>query len=148
MSEYGRGNLVIPCGTDWTRIFTYKDPAGALINLTGYHARMQFRASVDAATAILSLGDESPLSGITLGGALGTIQVDLTHAQLTEGSGGLDLSTITADPGWLLETFDDGTRLKGFGPLAVFDVELIDPAGKVDRLYQGQAVFDREVTRG
>lgn len=145
MSDYARGNLVIPTGTDWTRTFTYKNPDGTLFNLTGYQARMQVRSAVRAETAILSLTSD-PAAGITMGGSLGTITVNIAHADLTEETDGLDLSGCTSE-GWLLESFDDGTAFRGYGPLAFWDLELVSAGGLVDRLIQGQVVFDREVTR-
>lgn len=222
--ESGRANLVIPCGTDWARTFTYFDTADVLslvtataargavsitvangsaapvtftagdlvafagdsglylvgtgatinpaasgtiviegtglsvaaaaavitqhvpMNLTGYTARMQIRATADAATAILSL-TSSPAAGLTLGGAAGTITAQLTHTQLTEGASGLDLSSITAPEAWVLEESPDGSRLRGFGKVAAWDLELVDGSGNVTRLLKGQVVFDAEVTR-
>jgi len=145
VTDYGRSNLIIQTGTDWQRVVTYRNPDGTLFNLTGYEARMQVRPAVLSETTILSLTSD-PAAGITMGGALGTITLDIANADLTEGDPGLDLSACTHQD-WLLEAFDDGTATRGYGPLAVWDLELITPAGKVDRIVQGQVCFDREVTR-
>lgn len=225
MTDYGRGNLVFFLGTDWTRTWTYYNPAAILrlvtataasgavsisiangsaasvtftagdlislgsaanlyeidtgatiaaagtgtitikgaglaqqaasavvtqytpINLTGCEVRLQVRATPSSTVKILDL-TSNPAAGFTMGGAAGTITGVVTNAQLTEGPTGLDLSSITAQPAWVIEELDDGTKLKGYGKVGVFDLELVDSLGKVSRLYQGQCVFDAEVTRG
>jgi hypothetical protein len=88
---------------------------GAPVDLTGYTAAMQVRASYSSATAIISLTNGS---GITLGGAAGTIQLNIsavTTAALTAGT-------------------------------YVYDLELTY-AGTVTRLLEGQFVVTPEVTQ-
>jgi hypothetical protein len=58
-------------GATYSIVITYKNTAGSPINLTGYTARMQLRASYASATAALSLTTEN--GRIALGGAAGTI---------------------------------------------------------------------------
>jgi hypothetical protein len=58
-------------GATYSVVITYKNTAGTPINLTGYTARMQLRASYTSTTAALSLTTEN--GRIVLGGALGTI---------------------------------------------------------------------------
>lgn len=220
----GRANLVLQCGTDWTRTFTYFSPGvvlsgvtataaqgavvipitnnsgssitfsvGALVSfgsdeslyevktgatiangasgsisltgggiaylvsagvvtqftpmdLTGYTARMQVRAEASS-TGVPILSLTTGANGIVLGGAAGTITCSRTSAQLTEGVSGLDLSSINAPPQRISEDGADGGRISGFGKVGVFDIELINNAGIVERLLQGQVVFDSEVTR-
>jgi hypothetical protein len=88
---------------------------GAPVDLTGYTDAMQVRASYSSATAIISLTNGS---GITLGGAAGTIQLSIsavTTAALTAGT-------------------------------YVYDLELTY-AGTVTRLLEGQFVVTPEVTQ-
>lgn len=75
--------LDVDAGATWTETVTWREPTvagvlGALINLTGYTARMQLRVTVDAADAVLSL---THLAGLTLGGAAGTVLITMTAAQ-------------------------------------------------------------------
>lgn len=75
----GELNIVLRSGTDFSLPLTWKDNAGTPYNLTGYTAAFQIRASAaDTGTPLLSLTDGS---GITLGGAAGTIDIDITNAQ-------------------------------------------------------------------
>ena len=100
--------------------FTWKDSAGVAVNLTNYTARLQVRASVDAATFLLELTTTLvDGSGIVLGGAAGTIELVATAAQTAA------------------YTWDDG----------VYDLEVIDSTGFVTRLLQGPAKAWHEVTR-
>lgn len=62
-------------GTNYALSLTYKDPNDTPINFTGMSALMKI---VKGEKTQLSL---SSGSGITLGGALGTILVEMTHVQ-------------------------------------------------------------------
>lgn len=149
MTDYGRTNLVMQIGTDWTRTFTYLQADGVTpVNLTGCHARMQVRASASATTKILDLDDQLK-GGITMGGTAGTITVMIPNSKLTliADGGTLDLSSVTGNPQTILESFDNGTTMRGVGLSGVFDLELVDTLSAVTRLLQGQVVFDPEVTR-
>jgi len=72
----GRLDITAQAGKTWMFTFTVRDEAGALVNLTGYTARMQARADWTS-TPILSLATGA---GITLGGALGTVAIAVTAA--------------------------------------------------------------------
>ena len=72
-------NISAEQGSDLSFVLTYRDAAGALVNLAGYTARMQVRKNASASAAYLSLADNN---GITLGGALGTITVLVDSASL------------------------------------------------------------------
>lgn len=67
----GTYNITAEQGATFSRVLTWRDSANALINLTGYTARMQVRTDYASSTAELSLTTEN--GKITLGGALGTI---------------------------------------------------------------------------
>lgn len=64
-------------GETWTRVLTWRDGAGALVNLTGYTAKLQLRDTVSR-TVVLEL---TQASGLTLGGAAGTITWSMTATQ-------------------------------------------------------------------
>jgi len=110
-------NINIEQGATFTRTITWKDSAGAAINLTGYTARMQIRERVESATALVSLTSSS---GITLGGAAGTVVITITAA-LTDA----------------LPNMKKG----------VYDLELVSAGGIVTRLLQGEVVVSPQVTR-
>ena len=63
-------NITVMQGDTYTLTFTWKNSAGTAINLTGYTAKYQARATPDSSSTIISLTESS---GLTLGGAAGTI---------------------------------------------------------------------------
>lgn len=69
----GNYDLTIEQGADFDATFTWKDDSDALIDLTGYTARMKIKTAVGGET-IASL---TSAAGITLGGAAGTIAVHI-----------------------------------------------------------------------
>jgi len=71
-------NTVIDQGADWFVNFTYQNPNGTPINITGYSAALQVRTSPLARTTVLSLTNGS---GITITGASGLLAVHATAAQ-------------------------------------------------------------------
>jgi len=104
-------------GATLERIITYTDSAEAIINLTGYTAKMQVRTSAESATAILTLSNLN--EAITINGAAGTLTIELSA---------LTMSAIT--PG-----------------IYVYDLEITAPSGKVTRLIEGRFYVKAEVTR-
>lgn len=112
-----RITLEIWQGATWRQDFVWKDSAGALLNLTGYTARMQIRPALASSIKLADLTTEN--GGIALGGAAGTIVLTLTAAQT---------AAITAESG-------------------VFDLELVSPTGDVTRLMEGPVIISFEVTR-
>ena len=104
-------------GADYALVVIVKDANSVVRDLTGYTARMQVRATSDAATSLLEL--------TTANGRI----------TITEASGRLDLSVTAAVTAAL--TFRE----------AVYDLEIISPTGVVERLIQGRARLSREVTR-
>jgi hypothetical protein len=117
MALGNRYDLEIQQGATLSLTATWKDSAGAAINLTGYTARMQVRSAYDATSTILSLTSSS---GITLGGAAGTIAITAS-ATVT--------AALTAP--WA----------------GVWDLELVSGGGVVTRLLEGAATVSPEVTR-
>lgn len=108
-------DITIYQGATYDMTFTWKDESDTAVNLTGYSARLKARESVDASTAFISLTSSS---GITLGGAAGTIRVLISAT---------DTSLITQS--------------------GVYDLELESGAGVVTRLLQGNLILSKEVTR-
>jgi hypothetical protein len=77
-------------------------------DLTGFSARMQFRASASAADILLEL---TRVSGITLGGVEGTIDMVMTDTQTTnfpKNYGVWNMELIAPDDGDVTR-FDEGT---------------------------------------
>lgn len=72
-------------GATFSRVVTWIDSTGVPVNLTGYSARMQVRATVSSASTIFSL--TSP-SNITLGGTAGTITIVITAAATAAATAG------------------------------------------------------------
>jgi hypothetical protein len=71
-------NIQIDQGATYTLALSYKDSAGVPINLTNYTAAMQFRKTVESATASLSLTSSS---GIVITGATGLLNITITATQ-------------------------------------------------------------------
>ena len=69
-------NFKINQGEIFSKLITWRDSAGVLINLTGYTARMDLRRKPTDAVSLLSLTTAN--SRIVLGGALGTITLAIS----------------------------------------------------------------------
>ena len=117
MALGNRYDLEIKQGATLSLTATWKDSAGTAVNLTGYTARLQVRATYDSSSTILSL---TSAAGITLGGAAGTIAI--TASATTT-------AALTAP-------------LSG-----VYDLELVSGGGEVTRLLEGTATVSPEVSR-
>jgi hypothetical protein len=111
----GALDFTIEQGATFNLLMTWKIDDVA-VNLTGYTARLQARVDVEDTETVLSL---TTGSGITLGGALGTISLDRTATQ---------------------------TAVLPTGEF-VYDLELQSGGGVVTRLVQGQLTISAEVTR-
>lgn len=87
-------NIICDQGATFQRQLTYKDSAGAPINLSNYSARMQVRPTVDSTTLTLELTTQN--GRITLGGAAGTIDLlVLASAMTMSGEYVYDLELVT-----------------------------------------------------
>jgi hypothetical protein len=111
----GSYDFTIEQGATFNLLMTWKIDNIA-VNLTNYTARLQARIDVDETDTILSL---TTGSGITLGGAAGTITLDQSAAQ---------------------------TAVLPKGEY-VYDLELQSSSGVVTRLLQGELNISAEVTR-
>jgi hypothetical protein len=103
-------------GSDFDTLITYRDDASVLVNLTGCTARMQVRKFAGSSKPVLNLTSSS---GITLGGAAGTIRVQISAAAL---------SVVPADE-------------------YVYDIEIVDASSIVLKVLSGEFVVNAEVTR-
>ena len=113
-----RFDLVIEQGATFDKTFVWKDASRIAKDLTTYTAAMQIRETIEASDTIASSTGTSPNITITLGGALGTIQIVIA-------------ASVTA-----LFTFD----------VAVYDLELIT-GSVVKRMLEGEVKLKKEVTR-
>jgi hypothetical protein len=119
MSACACGNsydLCIQQGATFRRVITWKAD-GALVNLTGYTARMQIRATAEAATSLIELTTAN--NRIALGGAAGTITLTISAT---------DTAALTAGR-------------------AVYDLELVAPDATVTCLIGGVVTIPRNITR-
>jgi hypothetical protein len=116
-AQAGKLNIVIEQGATFNPVFTYTDENDALIDLTGYTARMQLRDKVASTTILDELTTEN--GGITLGATLGTIALLFTATQ---------------------------TAAMSYTK-AVYDLELINTTSVVTRLLQGSVEVSKETTR-
>lgn len=73
-------NTVIDQGADWFINFTYEQPAGTPVNITGCTAALQVRTSPLARTAVLTLTSNTG-EGIVITGAEGLLECHATAEQ-------------------------------------------------------------------
>lgn len=106
--------FVIPADTDWTITLTSYEADGVTpLNYTGYTAR-----AVLCSTGQTSIELTTANGGITLGGAAGTVTLDLTSAQTA------------------------GMAVTGY----ILGIDLINSAGKKERYLEGLATVTRDAT--
>lgn len=101
-------------GATFNLVLTWRNPDGTPIDLTGYAAVMRVAATKGGT---LLLNPTTQNGQITLGGALGTVMIDLSN-------------TVTAalTPGQ-----------------CVYELDLISPSGMVTRLVEGPFIIDAQV---
>lgn len=115
MGYPGNYNFTAPQGQTFSETVTWT-VAGTPVNLTGYTARMQVRPNVDSSEKYV---DISSTSGITLGGAAGTVALTVSATTM---------ATVPAGK-------------------HVYDLELVSSGGVVTRLLAGYFRVTPEVTR-
>lgn len=103
-------------GADYAVTFTYNDSTGAPVNLTGATARMQVRKYPESQYPLITLANGS---GITLGGALGTVAVAIAGASLTAVPSGK----------------------------MYYDIEIVTSSGAIVKLISGLFTLGAEITR-
>jgi hypothetical protein len=112
--------MTVEQGTTWSKVFTWQVKDNnhfQPVNLAGYTARMHVRRRITDANFIIALTTTN--GAITLGGAAGTISLALTAEQ-----------TAALPAGAF-----------------VYDLEIVNPSGVVERLLKGTFLVDPEVTR-
>lgn len=112
----GKYNIKVEQGATYHQVLTWSAD-GSPVNLTGWTARMQVRKTLPDPAIVWSLTTEN--GGITLGGADGTVALDITATDTDNLPGGY----------------------------AVYDLELVSPGGTVKRLLQGSFTVSPQVTR-
>jgi hypothetical protein len=113
--------LPIEAGATFRKTYKYVSSLSPVvpIDITGYTARMQFRAKIGDALPVLSLTDVANASGqLIINGPQGSVEIYIN-----------DTTT---------------SALYGGG---VFDLELVSPTGEVIRLVQGSYSVSPNVTR-
>jgi len=94
----GTYHFTIEQGSTFTRVITYKDASGSLVNLSAHTALMHLRKKVDDSSTILELSTAN--GRITLGGVAGTVTITISAsdtANLDAVEGVYDLELINGD---------------------------------------------------
>ena len=111
-------NFALEQGATLLKPIIYKDSTGAVVNLTGFSARMQIRRSVSDDEVLLNMTSTN-----------GKIQIVPLEGKIT-------LIFSAADTAQL-----DFSKAK-------YDLEVVSGDGSVTRLLQGEIMLSKEVTRG
>lgn len=111
-------------GATFRRLMTYRDSSNALVDLTGYTARMQVRSSYEG-PVVIELTTEN--DRVNLGGAAGTIELLISA---------VDMAAIPVSGGSGTPPFKE----------YVYDLELVQGA-EVLAFAEGTFAVKREVTR-
>ena len=114
----GKYNIEIEQGADWTLRVVLYGATGSLRDLTGCTARMQIREVYEDKKVHLDLKSITS-GGIVIEPLIGRIELSATAAQTAKLS-------ITR---------------------CVYDLELVNPNGTVERVIMGKVTISREVTR-
>jgi hypothetical protein len=123
----GKYSFVIEQGSTFDTEIQYRDVSGNPIDLTGYHARMQIRPTVDSEIVFLTLSSslQPDNTGLNMSGSSGTVSP-------VSGSIGINISAATSS----LLNFTE----------AVYDLEIMKE-NTVSRLLEGKVKLSKEVTR-
>jgi hypothetical protein len=113
----GYHHFIIEQGATFKHSLTLKDSSGSVINLGGYSAEMDLRKNQDDANEVITLTVAN--SRIAMGGAAGTITIEISAADTTN-----------------LQVGD-----------GVYDIDLTDASGKVDRVLDGTYSIRGNVSR-
>ena len=109
--------FTIKQGTTWKLIVVWKDSTGAVVPITGYSAKIQFRKTPQDSLVLYEMST-----------ANGKIVLDEPNGKLT----------CTASK-------EETSAFKFTG--ALFDVLLTSPGGEATRLFSGSVTVDPAVTR-
>lgn len=123
----GKYSFIIEQGATFNIQLDWTDGNGDPIDLTGYHARMQLRPTVESSDVILSLSSSLDVSGSGI-----FLRGSANDLPLTSGSIGI---YIAADTSQNLD-FNE----------AYYDLEIVSGA-TVTRLVEGKVKLSKNVTR-
>lgn len=127
-------DFVHTLGTDFTRVLTYQDSAGELIDLTDYTAKMQVRNGPSGALVL----DLTPV----IDESLSTITISIAHDAV------IPTALLSAEETGY-EPLSDGSVLMGKGKKADYSVLIEAPvSGYVTCLLSGSIYFVPNPTKG
>ena len=131
----GKYNFTIEQGSTTDFEIVYKDSSGNPVDLSGYTARMDLRATPGADTSYLTLSSSLGTcgTGLNLSGSGGTS----ASKPLTSGSIGIYISAVSSSALDFTEASYDLEIVSGSGDCAV-----------VTRLIEGKITLSKEVTTG
>lgn len=113
----GFHHFIIEQGATFQHTLTLKDSNDAVIDLSGYSAEMDLRKNQDDSSEVITLTVDN--SRISLGGDAGTITLTITAT---------DTAALSVGDG-------------------VYDLEITDSNGKVDRILEGTYSIRGNVSR-
>lgn len=124
--------LLFDKGKTLDPIFFYYAPDFSVINLTGWTARMQARATIDGSTVLTGFDLTTENDGLAI--VTGDCELEKEEITIVDCYGvQLNVSaTVTAAIAWTT---------------AYFDLELVTPSGKVLPFVKGTLQAENEVTR-
>lgn len=129
-------NFVYELNADFQRVLYLKAGPDAMI--AGFTGLMQIRPSADSETVITELTTSDNSMQLINGAVVLNLPADTV----------IDTGPCTRS-GTVYERAPDGELpFKGAGPIAVYDVQVISPAGVVTRILSGDIVFAQSVSRG
>ena len=130
-----RQDIELRQGETWSFAFVHRDADGVAIDVSSYSARMAIKAGFQSSyEAYLSSGSDTDGGSITLA-ADGTVTLLMTAAQSAKIAGDLTFFIF-------FEPAERVDRIVRF----MYDLELVSPAGVVDRALEGHFLVQREVT--
>ena len=118
-------NLLVEQGTTFQRLVTFKDPAGAAVDITGWAFTGQIRKRYDSPDVVAAF------SFTILDQVASTGQVLMTMAPSVTGAIPVDKSSSVSK------------RLTTYA----YDVDVLVPGGEVDRVIEGIVNVSPEVTK-
>lgn len=139
-------NISVDQGSSFALHFQYTDKDDAAVNLSGYSARMQVRRSTKTSRIILDIST----SGVTGGGTTG----EFVLGGGISGTGGIFLNAslvgatgASGTTGGIYVSVNSESMANVPEGRHLYDMELTNAAGKVQRLVEGAFEVLPEVTK-
>lgn len=133
----GQFSFQLKQGADTSICMTWLDDNGAPMNLTGYAMKMSIKPFINSTAIKLTISSaDSSGSFIELGATAGTITLNFAHD---------DTAALQANG-----LAPNGPLVSGGGyvvPLGVYDLQYVDPSGKIGYLLEGEIGLDLMVTQ-